>query len=264
MTEREINGSPWCWQSKEITRAIREAAGDAHTMKRDALAVYRALSELASDQQRETFPATHAMIFDQSGVSVTQIKRALSFLKGNHFVSWETPALRGPCSYTLLAYHVNTIVQGGLSLGPGGLALGQGQFEGKTATSEESEKNPKKNPDTTNPSSAKRTDVKMSSAESIYSEYPRKVGKSAALKAITAVLKSKDADFLIERTKAFSAATATWPAADHQFIPHPSTWFNQGRFDDDPTEWTRKPNANTLNRPNGRAYSQVDDYSGVH
>ena len=145
MSERDINDSPWCWQSKEICRAIREAAGDAHTMRRDSLAVYRALSELASDKQASVFPATHAMIFDQSGVSVPQIKRALNFLRGNHFVDWTTPQLRGPCVYVLLSYHVSSIDQPELTLAPGELTIAPRLVKGRTATSEESEKNLKKN-----------------------------------------------------------------------------------------------------------------------
>lgn len=116
-------------------------------MRRDALAVYRALSEIASDRQKETFAATHAMIFHQSGVSVTQIKRALNFLKANHFISWTTPLLRGPCLYTLIDYHVNAIGQPELTLGQDGLTLGHGRFDGKTATSEESLEESQKNPE---------------------------------------------------------------------------------------------------------------------
>ena len=72
-------------------------------------------------------------------------------------------------------------------------------------------------------------------AEEIYQSYPRKIAKANALKAIAKVLASgREADWLLERVEAYAAAVA---AQDPKFIPHPATWFNGGRFDDDPAEW---------------------------
>ncbi len=68
-------------------------------------------------------------------------------------------------------------------------------------------------------------------AESIYKEYPRKIGKGAAIKSIEKSLKSKTAEFLIERVKSFAI---TCNGKDPKFIPHPATWFNQERYDDEP------------------------------
>lgn len=77
-------------------------------------------------------------------------------------------------------------------------------------------------------------------AEMIYAAYPRKVGKQAAVKAINKAAKRVGSlSELLFCTKAYAAATATWPAADKQFIPHPATWFNRGSYDDDPKEWVR-------------------------
>ncbi len=74
----------------------------------------------------------------------------------------------------------------------------------------------------------------------IYDAYPRKVARSAALKAINAVLRGGMAfDALLARTRAYASATAHWTAHDQQFIPHPATWFNRGSFDDDPATWER-------------------------
>lgn len=71
-------------------------------------------------------------------------------------------------------------------------------------------------------------------AESICQEYPRKVAKIDALKAIIKAMKENDPAFLLERTKAYAAAIV-WK--EKQFIPHPATWFNKGFFNDDPEEW---------------------------
>lgn len=75
--------------------------------------------------------------------------------------------------------------------------------------------------------------------EDIYKAYPRKVGKQAALKAIAKAAKARPIADLLAITQTYAAAVAQWPAADKQFIPHPATWFNQARFDDDQKEWQR-------------------------
>ena len=86
----------------------------------------------------------------------------------------------------------------------------------------------------------------VAACEAIYAAYPRKVGKPAALKAIAAALRTAptDADGLLKLTKMYAAAVATWQEHDKQFVPHPSTWFRQERFKDDPATWERKDTRN--------------------
>jgi hypothetical protein len=80
-------------------------------------------------------------------------------------------------------------------------------------------------------------------AEQIYALYPRKVGKVTALRAIERVLKAGKVppEDLLVTVRNYARAPATWPAGDEVFIPHPATWFNSGRYDDDPREWLRGP-----------------------
>jgi hypothetical protein len=75
----------------------------------------------------------------------------------------------------------------------------------------------------------------LSNEEQIYAAYPKKVGKPAALRAIRRALIKHSFEFLLERTQLF-ARICNSPA---DFIPHPSTWFNQQRFNDDPATWRR-------------------------
>jgi len=76
-------------------------------------------------------------------------------------------------------------------------------------------------------------------ADSIYAAYPRKVGRSDAIKAINNALKVTTPKALLLAVNAYSDATTRWPASDRQFIPHPATWFNRGSYMDDPREWKR-------------------------
>ena len=84
---------------------------------------------------------------------------------------------------------------------------------------------------------------KKDEVEAIYSAYPRKVGKKAALRKIQEALTSLYAErgdanfsFLIERTRMFAKSPA---GKKGEFTPHPSTWYHQGRYLDDPNEWHR-------------------------
>lgn len=78
----------------------------------------------------------------------------------------------------------------------------------------------------------------------IYNAYPRKIGgRKAAFasikKAILDVGTRKDVldpvAWLEQRTKLYAAAMAGY---DKKYIPYATTWFNQGRYDDDETEWS--------------------------
>jgi uncharacterized protein YdaU (DUF1376 family) len=72
----------------------------------------------------------------------------------------------------------------------------------------------------------------------IYQAYPRRVGKTAALKAIAKA--AKNCPELLAKTTAYAAAVSQWSQNERQYIPHPSTWFNRGSFDDDPETWQRQ------------------------
>jgi len=75
----------------------------------------------------------------------------------------------------------------------------------------------------------------LNQAEEIYAEYPRNVGKAKAIPSIVSALKeTKDFNRVLARTKQFAELTAD---REREFIPHPTTWFNQHRYNDNPDEW---------------------------
>lgn len=71
-------------------------------------------------------------------------------------------------------------------------------------------------------------------AQLIWAEYPRHVGKGAAIVKIVSALKKVGFEKLLSRTKLYAEMTAN---KERHWIPHPSTWFNQERYNDDPDEW---------------------------
>jgi hypothetical protein len=77
---------------------------------------------------------------------------------------------------------------------------------------------------------------------SIYDAYPRKVAKPEALKAIAKAIKKIDPIVLLARTKSY----AMLRGQNNEFTPHPATWFNQERFNDDPETWVVKTDKSPL------------------
>ena len=80
-------------------------------------------------------------------------------------------------------------------------------------------------------------------AEEVYQAYPRKKGKLTALKAIERASKIMPMDQLLAITKAY-AEECERTKQDMQYVPHPSTWFNQGHYLNEPD-----PVHNTSNTP---------------
>jgi hypothetical protein len=68
--------------------------------------------------------------------------------------------------------------------------------------------------------------------EIFWKEYPRKIGKKKALKVWTA---AKDKPALADILKSVQVAKLTdqWKKDGGKYIPHPSTWLNEGRWDDE-------------------------------
>ncbi len=67
-----------------------------------------------------------------------------------------------------------------------------------------------------------------------WTAYPRKVGKGAALKAWMKLKPSAELLAKILTAIEQQKKTAQWQRDDGQYIPHPLTWINQGRWDDAP------------------------------
>ena len=64
--------------------------------------------------------------------------------------------------------------------------------------------------------------------------YPRKVGKGAAVRAWRVAMRKATAEQIVNTVKSF-----IWPE-DKQFIPHPSTWLNAERWNDEVVQPNQK------------------------
>ncbi|MEO5713587.1 MAG: hypothetical protein ABIT37_08855 [Luteolibacter sp.] len=107
--------------------------------------------------------------------------------------------------------------------------------------------------DTFFPVAAKLPTGKSQMAEDIYHAYPRKVAKADAIKAITKAMKNSDPVALLGKVQEYAAAIG-WQ--EMRFIPHPATWFNQQRFNDDPKGWAQPTNGH---HPTGVAPGKLQE-----
>lgn len=85
--------------------------------------------------------------------------------------------------------------------------------------------------------------------DEIYSAYPRKVKRKKAVEFIQSAIQlimarpehhdnmRSASDWLLGRVKEFAASPAGQLGV---YTPHATTWFNQGRYDDDTREWYRE------------------------
>jgi hypothetical protein len=130
---RSIEDGPWCWQSKAARRKIREAFDATHNVS-TALAVYDALTEIASDEGANEFRTTHAWIELLSGFVGRTIRSVLPVLVEIKLLEIDSPILRAPCTYRLLPF------------GNGCRTFGNGAISPSLPRSEESQKKDQKKP----------------------------------------------------------------------------------------------------------------------
>lgn len=85
------------------------------------------------------------------------------------------------------------------------------------------------------PSRTKRSLVEYSGGFlSFWNAYPRRVGKGAAAKAWKAAKPDEELTLKILSALEEAKASPQWRRDNGQFIPHPSTWLNQRRWEDEP------------------------------
>jgi hypothetical protein len=99
---RKASDSPFCWQSKAALRLIRESLDKERTVA-SGIAVYVALTEIASDQQSETFITTEAWVAMKAGVSVKTASDRIKDLVVIGLVKVSTAKLKAPSTFTLLS-----------------------------------------------------------------------------------------------------------------------------------------------------------------
>ena len=68
--------------------------------------------------------------------------------------------------------------------------------------------------------------------ENFWKSYPRKAGKGAAKKSFEAAMKKTTPEKILSAIEV-QKQSRQWTSDDGRFIPHPATWLNQQRWDDE-------------------------------
>jgi hypothetical protein len=107
--QRNIKNGPFCWQDKATLKLITETFAESNQAV-SARSLYLALSELASDEQSETFKARKALIAHRAGLSVKTVERLLHGFEQLGLVKVDrglakagSGSIKSPNTYTLLA-----------------------------------------------------------------------------------------------------------------------------------------------------------------
>lgn len=93
--------------------------------------------------------------------------------------------------------------------------------------------------------------------EKFWKEYPRKVGKDAAKRAFEKAIKKADIETLVTAVQRQKCGTQ-WTRDNGQYIPHPATWLNQGRWQDEVDNGGSNNGANMAGTSAG-AKSRLDE-----
>ena len=74
-----------------------------------------------------------------------------------------------------------------------------------------------------------------------WAHYPKKIGKAAAFKVWTSMLPNMPALGEMVEKLLLQSKTYQWKRDNRQYVPHPRTYLNQGRWDDEITENDMRP-----------------------
>ncbi len=76
--------------------------------------------------------------------------------------------------------------------------------------------------------------------DQFWAVYPRRIGKNLAMRKLDAIRRSGKVAFR-EIMDAIDVLRRETQNTEMRFIPHPSTWLNQGRWEDDPAAIAGRP-----------------------
>jgi len=95
------DGVAFCWQPKTALHHIRESLEAVNGVS-SGIAVYVALTEVASDRRSGVFQATHAHLAARSGLSVRTVQHRIKNLSDLGLIRYTVPSLKSPATYELL------------------------------------------------------------------------------------------------------------------------------------------------------------------
>jgi len=191
------------------------------------------------------FTAGRHQIAEQTGVNQSKVWRVLEQLKSEQQLEQEPG---GKYSlFTVLKWHEYQSSE----------QLGEQEVSSNRAAGEQLVSTPKE-------LKKERKEEVQPDFEEIYRAYPKKVAKPEALRAIAKAVAADGFDHVLKRTRLFGTVCNK----PRQFVPNPSTFFNQRRYSDDPETWKdhadhSRNNPQSFDRGQGTCNADVvNDYAG--
>lgn len=89
-----------------------------------------------------------------------------------------------------------------------------------------------------NPPPEPKQDVQERRFTEFWQQYPKRVGKKAAFNSWKKIKPDADLFERIMQAVELAKASTEWQRENGRYIPHPATWLNQGRWDDELTPGT--------------------------
>lgn len=107
--------------------------------------------------------------------------------------------------------------------------------------------------------------VAQSEIERVYAMYPRKVGRGAGIKAIKQAVRriapDRDVGWLLGKVRIYAQSC---DGMEERFIPHPATWFNQERYEDENDGTRQNQKRNQGNGDDAGGEDGLDLYSALY
>lgn len=204
---------PYCWQNKDARRLIRKQL-DGDPATRTILAVYGALTEIASDESNSVFMTSQPHIGEWAGgYERKAVQRALQELKALGLIDYESPSgkMRGPIIYSLLSV---------------------GASSPNVETLADSPNKSQSRSNNRNNSKKKQTEgVVDEEFERFFEAYPlqKQQGKTEAQKAWNETASSRPSTESILEALGTDCATI-WRDISARYIPNPATWLRDERW----------------------------------
>ena len=251
-------------------RRAHNFAAVPHKLARDsslsdkALRVWLVLQCYADWDDDTCYPSMDTLS-DDMGCSRSTVKRAVADLVERGLLLVESGQQAGkPNVYTVCDEPVEKLseqVEGSVISGPGGGSLvdhpgGPPMDQGGGSPTTHKQEPCQQEPDEREPGTISAPSLTLLTEhlpelsdrpnpfDLFYSIYPRKAGRLKAETAMVKALKRAPAEEIIAGAMRFRDD----PNREPEFTPHPATWLNQGRWDDDPLpprRGTRKEQADS-------------------
>lgn len=241
--QRRTTDGHWCWANKDTLRFIRrelKRRGIKHMSS--YLAIYHALTEIASNERKEEFSCKQSEIAKRSGCGTSTISKGLKILNEIGVIESERSLinkkeygipyhLTPPNKYTMLRVERNYAFAGG----DNGDAI-IGDYYIRRRKEEEKEK-----------------EFKLwnysDSFNQLWQIYPKKLAKGDAWQVFELIDPSEELlQKMIESVKIFST-TSDWVKDGGTYVPYLRAWLERQRWDDEPKE--EELSNNDTYRPRG-------------